>query len=271
MTLRLCLAGLLLLAAESVKADTLQERIPPPPGYQRIEAADRSFGAWLRRLPLLPAGAKVLLYDGREKAFQGGAHAVLDLDVGERDLQQCADAVLRLRAEYLRETGCEDGIAFRFTSGDLARWSAWKAGMRPVVRGNEVTWKRASAPDGSDRSFRRYLDTVFTYAGSSSLSRELTRVQDPTTVQPGDVFIQGGFPGHAVLVADVAVDARGRRAFILAQSYMPAQSVHVLRNLTGGASPWFEAKAAGSLVTPEWTFSYTDLRRFPGADCGGKR
>ena len=271
MTLRLCLAGLLLLAAESVKADTLQERIPPPPGYQRIEAADRSFGAWLRRLPLLPAGAKVLLYDGREKAFQGGAHAVLDLDVGERDLQQCADAVMRLRAEYLRASACEDEIQFHFTSGDLARWSSWKEGMRPVVRGNKVSWTRTGTSDRSQRAFRHYLDTVFTYAGSSSLSQELNRVADSTAVQPGDVFVQGGFPGHAVLVADVVEDARGRRAFLLVQSYMPAQSVHVLRNLAAGGTPWFEAKAAGSLVTPEWAFSYTDLRRFPGSDCGGNR
>ncbi len=263
----LCVAGLVLLAGVPLRADTLQERVPPPVGYRRIAIAEGSFGAWLRRLPLLPAGTKVLLYDGREKGFQRGVHAVLDLDVGNKDLQQCADAVIRLRAEYLRDRGCEDAIAFHFTSGDLARWSAWKQGIRPQVRGSKITWARASAPDASDRAFRQYLETVFTYAGSSSLSRELTKLLDPTLVQPGDVFIQAGFPGHAVLVADVAVDAQGSRTFLLLQSYMPAQSVHVLRDLAGERSPWFDARGAGPLVTPEWTFAYTDLRRFPRLDC----
>jgi hypothetical protein len=209
----------------------------------------------------------VRLYDGREKPFQDGVHSVVDLDVGTRDLQQCADAVIRLRAEYLWAAGCADAIAFDFTSGDRARWPDWKAGQRPSVRGNRVTWRSTDEVDGSYASMRRYLDSVFTYAGSYSLARELVRVPDPSTVRPGDVFIQGGFPGHALLVADVAEDARGQRIFLVAQSYMPAQSVHVLVNPGRQGSPWFEARKEGPLVTPEWEFSYSDLRRFSGTDC----
>jgi hypothetical protein len=85
------------------------------------------------------------------------------------------------------------------------------------------------------------------------------------------VFIQGGFPGHAVLVADVAEDARGRRAFLLVQSYMPAQEVHVLRNPAAPASPWYTARSSGVLETPEWVFRFADLRRFPAPrSCGGQ-
>ena len=64
---------------------------------------------------------------------------------------------------------------------------------------------------------------VFSYAGTASLSRELAPVnyQD---MKIGDVFIQGGHPGHAVIVVDIAVHPKTKKkVFLLAQSYMPAQ------------------------------------------------
>ncbi|MFH1279904.1 MAG: DUF4846 domain-containing protein [Candidatus Eisenbacteria bacterium] len=250
--------------------DSPAKRIPPPTGYERLPGGDRSFASWLRGLPLRKPGTPVRLFDGREKSYQGGVFAAVDIDVGSKDLQQCADAVIRLRAEYLLAAGCADRIAFDFTSGHPARWSDWRAGQRPVVSGNEVSWILRARPDSSYASFRNYLNSVFTYAGSYSLARELQAVADPSQVLPGDVFIQGGFPGHAVLVADVAEGVQGRRVFLLVQSYMPAQDIHVLLNPNDGGSPWFPALRQGSLVTPEWTFSYTDLRRFADPDCGGR-
>lgn len=244
-------------------SNSLAERIAPPPGFRRIAAEPGSFGEWLRGLPLQPGRPQVRLFDGRLKGNQEAHHAVVAIDVGARDLQQCADAVMRLRAEYLYARGCEADIAFRFTSGDRAAWSDWRAGMRPRVNGNRVTWRQAAAADGGHASFRRYLDTVFTYAGSASLEKELARVADPARVESGDVFIQGGFPGHAVLVVDVAENAAGERMFLLAQSYMPAQEVHILRNPAAGGSPWYRAQVSGTLPTPEWRFRHEDLRRFP--------
>ena len=259
----------LLASSPAVDADTLAERVAPPLGYERIDAPGSNFAAWLRELPLRPERPDVRLFDGSLKRNQAAHHAVFDLDVGSRDLQQCADAVIRLRAEYLFrrlwEDGCDD-IAFHFTNGDVARWLDWRQGIRPRVSGNEVTWHRSAPPDDSYANFRRYLDTVFTYAGTHSLARELDPVPDPSRVEAGDVFIQGGFPGHAVIVVDVAEDAHGRRAFLLAQSYMPAQDIHLLRN-PGKASPWYEAKSAGALQTPEWLFDVSDLHRFPKSLC----
>jgi hypothetical protein len=40
----------------------------------------------------------VLLYNGAPKFRQDVHAAVIDIDVGTRDLQQCADATMRLRA-----------------------------------------------------------------------------------------------------------------------------------------------------------------------------
>ncbi|MGV8042575.1 MAG: DUF4846 domain-containing protein [Thermoanaerobaculaceae bacterium] len=247
----------------------LEERVVPPPGCARVALEPESFGAWLRRLPLRPGRPPVHLHDGRLKGNQEAHAAVVAIDVGRGNLQQCADAVIRLRAEWLWSRGCEEAIAFQFTSGDLARWLAWKDGVRPRVSGSRVAWVSTARPDGTYESFRRYLDTVFAYAGSLSLARELERVPDPRQVEPGDVFVQGGSPGHAVLVVDVATDAHGARWFLLVQSYMPAQEVHLLRHPATPGSPWYRAAASGELVTPEWTFRVTDLRRFPPVECGG--
>ncbi|MBN2369761.1 MAG: DUF4846 domain-containing protein [Vicinamibacteria bacterium] len=222
------------------------------------------FADWLRGLPMKHGRPPVLLFDGRLKANQNAHVAVVDIDVGRADLQQCADAVIRLRAEYLYASSRMDDISFRFTSGDEARFTLWARGFRPQVRGSRVRWIKTSPPDAGHAGLRRFLNVVFTYAGSKSLEQELCRVDDPSTLQAGDVFIQGGFPGHAVLVVDVAVHrSTGRAAFLLAQSYMPAQEIHILKN-PGDArlSPWYVLDAGDVLATPEWIFRRSDLRRF---------
>lgn len=244
-------------------ADSLERRIPAPTGFERAPLTAGGFGEWLRGLPLKKGRPPVYLHDGRTKRNQDAHWAVVDIDTGEKDLQQCADAVMRLRAEYLFGAGRLDEISFRFTSGDPAPLAKWSEGHRPVVRGNRVSWKRSSPPDATYGSFRRYLDTVFTYAGSASLARELSAAGDPRDVEAGDVFIQGGFPGHAVLVVDVAVNPRtNARRFLLAQSYMPAQDIHILRNPAHEDNPWYDGVLGDTLVTPEWTFRRGDRRRF---------
>jgi len=207
-----------------------------------------------------------LLYDGRRKNEQGAHLLVVDIDVGNRDLQQCADAVMRLWAEYQHSAQRGDDICFRFVSGDAARWSKYRQGIRAEVNRRGVRWSKAAPADSSYGSFRRYLDLVFSYASTRSLARDVPKVSEPLQVQPGDFFLQGGSPGHAVLVVDVAQDERGRRVFALAQSYMPAQQIHVLKNPANG-SAWYPARAKGPLSTPEWRFDYRDLRRFSGSAC----
>lgn len=247
---------------------TLEARVPPPAGFARGPVPAGSFAAWLRGLPVKPGRPEVRLWNGDRKGNQDAHHVVLEIDVGARDLQQCADAAMRLRAEFLRRAGRDESICFRFTDRTPARWTEWKAGLRPTIeRGRPTRWSKRAAPDASYASFRRYLTTVFGYAGTLSLVRELDKVPDRRLVEAGDLFIQGGSPGHAVIVVDVAEDANGRRAVLLAQSYMPAQDVHVLRNPRTPGSPWYVIDADDPLATPEWHFPSGSLRRFPAAGC----
>jgi hypothetical protein len=251
-------------------ASTIEARVPTPPGWKRLAAPPGSFAAWLRGLPVKPGRPEVHLHNGRLKRHQEAHFVVLDVDTGRRDLQQCADAVMRLRAEFQRQAGHESEICFRFTDGTEARWSVWRDGQRPKLAGRKMNWEKRAPMDASYPSFRRYLDIVFGYAGTASLVRELDRVSDPRRIEAGDVFIQGGSPGHAVIVVDVAEDTAGRRAVLLAQSYMPAQEIHVLRNPASPDNPWYVIEGDRPLTTPEWDFPEGALRRFSASGCPKK-
>lgn len=246
------------------RTQAIAERIAAPEGYERLDVPRNSFEDWLRHLPLKPGNPPVYLYNGDEKVNQTAHVAVIQIDVGKEDLQQCADAVMRLRAEYLYAAQQFDAIRFNFTSGDSALFTKWGKGYRPKITGNRVSWQKTRQPDASYASFRAYLDTVFRYAGTSSLSQELETVSSLQAMRIGDVFIQGGFPGHAVIVVDMARHpATGKIVFLLAQSYMPAQEIHILHNPENAElDPWYELEFGEQLLTPEWTFAKTQLKRF---------
>ncbi|KAB2846793.1 MAG: hypothetical protein F9K44_14710 [Hyphomicrobiaceae bacterium] len=242
--------------------ETIEDRFTPPAGFTRVAVAPGSFAEWLRKLPLRPPGTLVRLYDGSLKGRQDVHAAVIEIDVGRRDLQQCADAVMRLRAEYLFSRGRLSEISFNATSGEAIPFSRWAKGERASLSSNRLRWTGGAVADATHRALTSYLDVVFAYAGTHSLAKELRAVGEEE-LRIGDVFIKGGFPGHAVLVVDMAVDARGTKRALLAQSFMPAQDIHVLKdpNTTNGTD-WYEISARSSLVTPEWIFPPGSLRRF---------
>ena len=101
------------------------------------------------------------------------------------------------------------------------------------------------------------------YAGSASLEKEMIHVS-PGQVTAGDVLIQGGFPGHAIIILDMAENHNGDRLMLLGQSFMPSQEFHLLKNLADQKiSPWFRVRDQGVLKTPEWLFDMgRDARRF---------
>ena len=241
---------------ESVKS------IETPAGYKRIAVQNESFAIWLQNLPLKPCDTAVLLFDGTLKSNQSAHFRVIDMDVERGDLQQCADAIIRLHAEFLYSTHNYNSIHFNFTSGDTARFTDWIQGIRPVVTGNSVNWANKAELDSSYNNFRKYLRVVMIYAGTLSLSKELTKIENINEMQIGDIFIQGGSPGHAVIVIDMAVNPdSGGKVFLLAQSYMPAQDVHILKSFDD-TNPWYRLDNDEMLRTPEWTFKKDDLYRF---------
>ncbi len=241
---------------------TISERFNPPQEYHRVQVDSGSFAFYLRNLPLKQHGSKVKYYNGLIKPNFWVYDAVVDIDVGERNLQQCADAVMRLKAEYLYKSNQYSKIHFNFTNGFRVDYSEWMKGKRIVVEGNKSYWQEQTSPSNTYNSFRKYMNIIFAYAGTLSLSKEMISI-DIKDIRIGDVFIQGGSPGHAVIVVDMAVDSGNNKVFLLAQSYMPAQDIQILVNPKNKKiSPWYNLDFEGDLVTPEWTFKKSDLKRF---------
>jgi hypothetical protein len=245
------------------KGKILASRILAPAGFERIKD-ETGLATYLRNLPFKSANAPVLLYNGNLKNRQDVHAAVINMEIGRKDLQQCADAVMRLRSEYLFKQKKFNEIHFKFTSGDVAAFTKYAEGYRPVFNRNKVNWYKKASADYSYPTFRKYMDLVFSYAGTASLEKELIPVQGLKNIKPGDVFIRGGLPGHAVMVVDVAVNkSTGENLYLLSQSYMPAQETHIIKNPRNDKiSPWYSTKNTGKIITPEWTFLPSELKRF---------
>ena len=229
-------------------AETIVEAYPPPPGSQ--ERQPNAYGAWLQNRQLLDESAPILTHDGREVHHNGRP---VDLDMVRGDLQQCADSAIRLRAEWLRETKAPlDQLSFYATSGDPLPWSRFLAGERPYVVNNRIHWR---AGHSQNPSFETWLSAVFTWAGTRSLAAYET--QPTEHPEPGDMLVEPGSPGHAVVILNVAT--RGEQTFLLlGEGFMPAQQFHVEHGPEHG---WWEWTANG-LRLPAFVMSKESLRRW---------
>lgn len=241
--------------------DDLEQRFEAPPGFARADLQAGSFGAWLRRLPLEPPGTPVRSYAGGviQPASSPFVAAVAALDVGEADLQQCADAVMRLHAEWRWSQGARDQ-SYRAASGLNLEFQRWARGERLVAKGASLSWvPRARAGSADHGALRQFMDAVFAWTNTVALARQAAPISYPG-LRPGDFVVQGGNPGHAILILDLARAADGRQVVLLGQSYMPAQSFHVLKR---AGSAWFPIAAEQPLQTPFWPrpFAWTELRR----------
>lgn len=246
------------------KGLTIKDRILAPKGFTIINEETGSFGEYIQKFKLKAFGSPILKYDGSEIATQNLHVGIFDIDTGMKDLQQCADAVIRLRAEYLYKNKRFEDIKFHFTSGDLVTWNDYKNGVRAFVNGNNVSFRTTARADDSYQNFRNYLDLIFNYAGTISLNKETFAVLNTSDLKTGDILITPGSPGHVVFIAGVAENEKKEKLFLLAEGYTPAQSIHILKNPDEpGISPWYKLDTKNTETsTARYLFDVTNFRRF---------
>ena len=223
---------------------TLRDAYPPPAGTQRL--AGDAFATWLGAMRVLPPSVPVRTHDGKVVAGHKGAR-VIDLPMVPGNLQQCADALIRVRAEWLRATGGE--VMYHATSGDPIPWTRWQAGERPFEQGRGLAWR-----PGDRGGWEAYLAAVMRWAGTASLAAyDTDAVQNP---KAGDVLVMGGYPGHAVMLLDVVKRGSDHLALI-GESYMPAMNFHVE---PGPIDGWWSLNEGVRL--PHWDMRGAPLRRW---------
>lgn len=194
--------------------------ISVPRGYERVAVDSGSFGEFIRDFPLQKRGSHMKYYNGNLAFGQYYGYAVLDLTM-LANTEQCADAVMRMRAEYLWSNGQYGFIHFHSVSGKDQKYGG----------------------DDDRKALEEYLRGVFDNSNTSSLRREM-KPKELADIVPGDVFVYEspghGYYGHAVLVVDVAINKKtGHKAIMLAQSSTPALTMHIIRDFLHPIhSPW---------------------------------
>jgi hypothetical protein len=228
-----------------------------------IKPDSSSMGSWAYFLQHLPESkGDILDYQGNPVSNQAKHFSLINYDVGTKDLQQCADALIRLRAEYLFSRQRFADIGFHFTNGDYYDWEAYCRGIRPAYTHmrNGKTFATTERPVAkTHQTLRAYLNIVYTYAGTVSLCRELK----PTNkLEIGTIVIAPGSPGHCSMIVNKAVFNKTDTLYKLAEGYMPAQSIYILANpYEPDLSPWYHLSAK-TISTASCTFSHFYLRKF---------
>jgi hypothetical protein len=224
--------------------NSVMTRFNTPKGYNRIYSDKNSWEHHLQSLPLKDHGSKVMHYDGSYKSNTRAYLAVVDLPIGKKDLHHCADAVMRLRADYLYSQKRYYEIEFLFASGKISKYKDWLNGETPNLK-----------------NYWKYMENVFAYASTLSLDKQLKR-KNLKDMSIGDVFVKPGSPGHAVIVVDMCVNSQGKVKFMLAQSYMPAQEIQILVNPNDSNSPWYDLEFGDHLYTSEYIFKKNQIKTF---------
>jgi hypothetical protein len=196
------------------------------------------------------------------KADDDYVAAVVAIDVGAGDLQQSADAVVRLNAEWLWASDKSDAISYRSASKLDMPFSRWAKGQRLIASGPNVFWVVKTKPrEPTYNDFRQYIDAVMLWTNNIALAMRATHVADPKDLTAGDFFLQTHGKGHALLVLDVAQKPTGERVALLGQALQsPAQSFHVIR--LGHETAWFSMRPPNPVNTPRSAaFSWDELSR----------
>lgn len=200
--------------SDAQNTEPIYKRVQVPNGFQRI-IDNNPFTDWLRNLPLKDKNSEVITYQGKtaglKERFFMNYEGVIDMNILNK-WQQCADSILRLRAEYYWSRNEFDKIKF-------------KLGNKTV---SYLSWAQKSGH--SRKTFEKYLTHIFANLGTASMKRDLQPISEKD-LRIGDVNIQNksGGTGHIFMIMDIVENSDGERLYLLGQGATPAQNFHIIK------------------------------------------
>jgi Domain of unknown function (4846) len=251
----------------AVKYEPLSSRYQVPLGFARIPLKRDSWAWWLRHLPMRPKKSIPHDFKGRIiKDHSSYISGLVDLDVGKKDLQQCIDTIIRLRAEYLWISNRKSKIGFRFSGRRKFFWHQWSRGLRPKKVKGRLKFIKSRSSSNSKKHFYSYLNYIYMMTGT--INHKGKKPVNPINLHPGNYFvtihpqpIMGG-AGHAVMVLDLAINKKNEQIALIAQGDIPAQDFHLVKNKDGAL--WFKLPKLDSKNIFLWPtpFYWKDLKSF---------
>lgn len=226
---------------------TVVTRFKVPKGYTRVQYEAGSYAEYVRNLPLKAYGTKMYEYNGKLVENQSWCASVIKTEFHSRGWLQCADCVMQLVGDYLYGKGRYNDIVFQLSGGSKLKFGTWAGG------------------DYSRSKYLSFMSSVYCSANTYSLMSQSESVKmNIKDIFPGAYFIMKKdskhLYGHAVYVIDVAKNAKGDVAFLLAQGSTPSQDMHIFLNPLHPDDPWYYSNEIGSsFAIPFWTFSTSNL------------
>ena len=191
--------------------------------------SDEGLSDWELFIKHFPRKKSTVVKDYAGNVIKEQSLGVLNTKV--TSVQQCADAAIRLRAEFFYYRKEYDKIKFKLTCGLEVPFSKWALGYRVKINGNKaILAKTQTTNDYSRSNFEEYLKVIMTYAGSASLSRDLPHSNYPKI---GDLLVLGGYPGHVVIIIDKKTK-NGIDYYLFANSWIPAQDIEIVTGTSTG-------------------------------------
>lgn len=232
--------------SKSLNTSKLTDHVSIPDGYKRVETND-GFGEWLKDLPILKDRNNVLTYKNKEanffERFLMESDGIIDMDVFH-EWQQCADSILRLKAEYHWSKNEYSKITFNNGKKEISY----------------IDWIKKHK--NSRKTFKKYLRYVFGNLGTASMKRDLKKV-DSNDIQAGDMNIQNqsGAVGHIFLVLDVVENEKKEKLYLLGQGATPAMEFHIIK-LPFASSPWINMDSLQKVLDNVSPYGKGVFRRF---------
>ena len=182
--------------------------------------------SWQSYIKNFPRKQSTVVRDYKGNVLKTRSLGVLNARINP--VQQCADAAIRLRAEYFYSRKEYDKISFKLTNGIEVPFTKWAKGCRLSVNSKTlgVSFIQKHGEKGYDRTnFENYLYNVMLYAGSASLYRDLKSTNRLPDI--GDLLIIPGYPGHVVIIIDRKT-IKGVNYYLFVNSWIPAQDIEIV-------------------------------------------